>query len=88
MNRPFSALLLTALGTAVVVTASAEEEAPAAAVDQSAVDRYIAELSRTVPPAPETVLAQSAPQDPKLSKRAARADRAEPIVDAAFAIAR
>jgi len=58
-------------------------------VDPAAVDSYLASLSETVPPPPATALAREAPKaDADTAKSAAKLDRAEPMVGAAFSIAR
>jgi cell wall assembly regulator SMI1 len=91
MNRRFSALILSGLGAGALYSASldsARDAEPAA--DPAAVDRYLAQLSETVPPPVATALAREAgqPKDPNLTKRAAKLDRAEPMVGAAFSIVR
>ena len=59
-----------------------------AAADPAAVDLYVAHLSDTVPRSPTAELAKPPPEDSKLAKAAARADRAEPIVGGVLSIAR
>ncbi|HEX8644605.1 MAG TPA: hypothetical protein VF702_11915 [Allosphingosinicella sp.] len=91
MNRRFSAILISGLGAGVLYAASLDSDpgAPAPA-DPAAVDRYLAQLSETMPPPVATALAREAepPKDPDLVKRAAKLDRAEPMVGAAFSIIR
>lgn len=90
MNRRFSALILSGLGAGALYAAAADRPPETAtAVDPAAVDRYLAQLSETVPPPVATALArETEPQDSALRKDAAKADKAEPVVGAAFAIAR
>jgi hypothetical protein len=90
VNRGFSALLLSGLGAGAlyaVVAAQPPEQEPSA--DPAAVDRYLAQLSESVPPPVATKLArEQVPTDPTMAKDIAKADRAEPMVGAAFAVVR
>lgn len=91
MNRRFSALILSGLGAGGLYAASLDRTQQAApAADPVAVDRYLAQLSETVPPPVATALARDAepPRDPKLAKSAAKLDRTEPMVGAAFSVVR
>ncbi|MEA3017092.1 MAG: hypothetical protein QOI38_1814 [Sphingomonadales bacterium] len=56
--------------------------------DTRAVEAYLAQLSETVPRPAEAAIRSGAPEDPKLAKRAAKLDRAEPIVRTVFSVAR
>ena len=88
MNRVLSIVALMPLAGAVAVAASEPQKKPV--VDEVAVDRYIAQLSETVPPPPATRLAKDTPQpkDEDAAKDAARADRAEPVVGVVLGLAR
>ncbi|HEX9932840.1 MAG TPA: hypothetical protein VGB08_08375 [Allosphingosinicella sp.] len=88
MNRRFSALLLSAIGAGALLAAPGGESREAVAADTAAVDRYIAQLSETVPRPATARLAAPPPEDPKLAKSAAKLDRTEPIAAAVFNIAR
>ena len=85
-------MILSGLGAGALYAAAVSQQ-PAASErtpDPAAVDRYLAQLSETVPPPVATKLAREtpAPKDPELAKDAAKADKAEPMVGAAFAVAR
>ncbi|HEY0013482.1 MAG TPA: hypothetical protein VGB79_11615 [Allosphingosinicella sp.] len=91
MNRRFSALILSGLGAGALYAATMATVQPTdTAADPAAVDAYLAQLSETVPPPVATKLAREAPQSqsPELAKEAAKADRAEPMVGAAFSVVR
>lgn len=96
MNRRFSnrripALILSGLGAGALFAATAgQPEDTSADADPAVVDRYLAQLSQTVPPPVATKLARrnEAPADPLLQKDVAKADRAEPVVGAAFSVVR
>lgn len=90
-NRRFSALILSGLGAGALYAAAAGQPAGTRAdADPAVVDRYLAQLSETVPPPVATKLARrdERPADPLLRKDAAKADRAEPVVGAAFSVVR
>jgi len=88
VNRRHSALLLSAVGAGLLIAAPGGERSKAVEADVAAVDSYLAHLSATVPRPPATKLAKEPPEDPDLAKRAARLDRAEPIVGAVFSAVR
>ena len=92
MNSRFSALILSGLGAGALYAATL---APAAeqteqAADPAAVDQYLAQLAETVPPPVATKLARAAtiPDDRERAKDLAKADKAEPVVGAAFSVIR
>ncbi len=91
MNRRFSALILSGLGAGALYAATATPAAKTEqAADPAAVDAYLAQLSETVPPPVATKLAREtrSPSDSDRTKDAAKADKAEPMVGAAFAVVR
>jgi hypothetical protein len=84
-------LILSGLSAGALYAASAggSAEAPPEA-DPAAVDTYLAQLAETVPPPPAATLAarREQPKDSDQVKAAGRADRAEPVVGAAFSVIR
>jgi hypothetical protein len=90
VNRRYSALILSGLGAGALYAATlGQPDAAPPPVDPAAVDAYLAGLSETVPPPPATALARVAQApDNDNAKSAAKLDRAEPMVGAAFSIAR
>ena len=87
MNRRLSALILSAAGAAAVIAIPSGGGTEAAEADPAAVETYLAGLSQTTPRDPAVLIAAE-PQDPKLAKQAGRLDRAEPIIDGVFSVAR
>jgi len=91
VNSRFSALILSGLGAGALYAATLSPAAPAEqAADPAAVDRYLAQLSEEVPPPVAAKLAREAqpPRDSERTKELAKADRAEPVVGAAFTVIR
>lgn len=88
MNRRFSALILATAGAAVLGLAPGPDRGDAAETDPRAVETYLARLSETVPRPAEAAIPSAASKDPELTKRAAKLDRAEPIVRGVFSVAR
>jgi hypothetical protein len=88
VNRRFSALILAAAGATALGLAPGPDRGDAAESDVRAVEAYLAQLSETVPRPAGTATESEAPDDPKLAKRAAKLDRAEPIVRGVFSVAR
>ena len=91
MNRRFSALILSGLGAGALYAATLSPSAPTEqAADPAAVDRYLARLSEEVPPPVAAKLARETPppSDRAVAKDVAKADRAEPMVGAAFTVIR
>jgi hypothetical protein len=79
--------MLSAAGAAALIALPSGRGTEAAEADPAAVETYLAELSQTTPRDP-AVLAAAEPRDPKLAKKAGRLDRAEPIIDGVFSVAR
>ncbi len=88
VRRRFSALILCGLGAAAIVAASTGEPTEAAPADPAAVDLYITELERTVPPPTPARLSKDPIEDEKLEKTAQKLDRAEPILGAVISVVR
>ena len=85
-------MIVSGLGAGALYAATLSPSVPTEqAADPAAVDRYLAQLSETVPPPVATKLAREAapaPADPARAKDLAKADRAEPMVGAAFTVIR
>ncbi|HEX8655839.1 MAG TPA: hypothetical protein VF693_11535 [Allosphingosinicella sp.] len=79
---------MAAAGAGALSFAPAPDRGDAGRGDTRAVEAYLAQLSETVPRPAEAAIQREAPNDPKLAKRAAKLDRAEPIVRGVFSVAR
>ena len=88
MNRRFSALVLAAASATALGLAPGPDRGDAADGDPRAVETYLAQLSETVPRPAEAAIRSEGPKDPASAKRAAKLDRAEPIVRGVFSVAR
>jgi len=88
VNRRFSVLVLATAGATALGLGPGPDRGDAAQTDPRAVETYLARLSETVPRPAEAGIRSDAPKDPELTKRAAKLDRAEPIVRGVFSVAR
>jgi hypothetical protein len=79
---------MAAAGAGALSLAPVPDRGDAGEGDTRAVEAYLAQLSETVPRPAEAAIRDEAPEDPKLAKRAAKLDRAEPIVRGVFSVAR